>query len=298
MMECTNPGLFSAGPDWLEPGEQRRHEALWQVARGRAEGEGGALVQHVGECRACAQLVENFRRLDGAVTGSATLFAACPAAKDLSDYHYYELPVDAREKVAGHLKECAYCREDLAWIARTAESKIVAMPARRLAIYSIAAAAVVLLALIPVLRHFGSSRYSDLAQLPTLDRGDLIATLQEPERFRLALEDSLNAYDAGDYRTAKANAESILQVAPTDPSALLVKAMSEYRQGDVKTAVALMDQSERTQPMSAFRCWAALQLGLATGNRARVDRECKHLDGHPKYSARAREIQEAVRKRG
>ena len=24
MMECTNPGLFSGGPDWLEPGEQRR----------------------------------------------------------------------------------------------------------------------------------------------------------------------------------------------------------------------------------------------------------------------------------
>jgi Tfp pilus assembly protein PilF len=172
------------------------------------------------------------------------------------------------------------------------------MPARRRAIYAIAAAALVSLALIPVLRHFSASRYSDLAQIPALDRDALIATLQEPERFRVALEDSLKAYDAGDYRTAKANVESILQVAPADPSALLVKAMAEYRQGNTKAAVALMDQSERTMPMSAFRCWAALQLGLATGRRATVDRECKHLDGHPKYSARAREIQEAVRKRG
>jgi hypothetical protein len=294
MMECTNPGLFSAGPDWLDPGEQRRHEALWQVARGRAGGEGGVLRRHVDECRACAALVESFRRLEGAVTEGATLFAACPSAKDLSDYHHYELPVDAREKVSAHLKDCAYCREDMAWLARTSESKVVAMPARRWAMYAVAAA-VILLALTPVLRHY---RYADLAQIPALDRGDLMATLSQPGRFGPALENALSAYNAGDYRASEANVEAILLVAPADPSALLVKAMAEYKQGNTAAAVALMDQSERTQPMSAFRCWTALQLGLATGNRARVDRECKHLDGHPQYSARAKEIQEAVRKRG
>jgi hypothetical protein len=298
MMECTNPGLFSAGPDWLEPGEQRRHEALWQVARGRAAGDGGALRRHVDECRACARLVESFRRLDQGVSEGADLFAACPSAKDLSDYHHYELPVEAREKVGEHLEICPYCREDLAWLGRTAESKLVEIRRRRWTTYAVAAAAVVLLALIPTLRHSGPWRYSDLAQIPAIDRGDLIATLEQPERFRLALEDALNAYDAGDYRKSEANAEAILLVAPADPSALLVKAMDEYRLGNSGAAVALMDQSERTQPMSAFRCWAALQLGLATGSRARVDRECKHLDGHPRYSARVREIQEAVRKRG
>src|SRR6266498_2438442 len=61
MMECTNPGLFSAGPDWLEPGEQRRQEALWQFARGKAQGEGGALTRHAVECRSCARIVESFR---------------------------------------------------------------------------------------------------------------------------------------------------------------------------------------------------------------------------------------------
>ena len=298
MMECTNPELFSAGPDWLEAGEQRRHEALWQVARGRAEGEGGALRQHVGECRACARLVESFRRLDGAVAKEADLFVACPSAKVLSDYQCYELPVDDREKVGEHLKDCPYCRADLAWLERTSESKVVAMRRRRWTIYAAAAAAAVLLALIPTLRHSGPWRYSDLAQIPALDRGDLVATLSQPERFRMALEDSVKAYEAGDYGTAEANAEAILLVAPADPSALLVKAMAEYRRGKTAAAVALLDQSERTQPMSAFRCWAALQLGLATGNRAHVDRECKHLQGHSQYSARVREIQEAVRKRG
>lgn len=298
MMECTNPGLFSAGPDWLEPGEQRRHEALWQVARGRAAGEGGALRQHVDECRACARLVESFRRLDGAIAKDADLFAACPAAKDLSEYQCYELPVEAREKVSEHLKDCPFCRADLAWLARTAESNVIAIRRRRWAIYAVAAAAAILLALIPTLRHSGPWRYSDLAQIPAIDRGDLMATLEQPERFRLALEDALNAYDAGDYRKSEANAEAILLVAPADPSALLVKAMDEYRQGNKGAASALMDQSERTQPMSAFRCWAALQLGLATGSRARVDRECKHLEGHPQYAGRVREIREAVHKRG
>ena len=51
--------------------------------------------------------------------------------------------------------------------------------------------------------------------------------------------------------------------------------MAHYRQGDLNQAAALMDASERTQPMSAFRCWSALQMGLATGNRARIDRECR-----------------------
>jgi hypothetical protein len=59
-----------------------------------------------------------------------------------------------------------------------------------------------------------------------------------------------------------------------------------------------MDQSERTQPMSAFRCWATLQLALSTGDRPGVERECKHLEGHPLYSSRVQQIREAVRKRG
>jgi hypothetical protein len=297
MMECTDPGLFSAGPDWLEPGEQRRHEALWQVSRGRAEGEGGVLRRHVEECRACARLVESFRRLDSKMQGAADVFAACPSAKVLSDYHYYELPVDHREKVEEHLRDCPYCREDLAWLARTAESKLVTMPRRRWLVYGAVAAALAILALIPALRH-SSSPYADLAQIPAIDRGDLMATLDQPERFRPMLEDSMNAYDAGDYRTAETKADSILQTFPSDPSALFVKAMAEYKQGNSAAAVELMDQSERSQPMSAFRCWATLQLALATGSRARVERECKHLAGHPNYSARAREIEEIVRKRG
>ena len=297
-MECTDPGLFSAGPDWLDPGEPRRHEALWQVARGRAEGEGGALRRHVEQCRACARLVEGFRRLDRAVVEGAAVFAACPAARELSDYHYYEMPVDAREKVDEHLKQCPYCREDLAWIAQTAEAKVVSMPRRRWAIYGLTAAALALLALIPMLRHSAASPYADLAQIPAINRSDLIATLDQPEKFRPVLEASLNAYNAGDYGAAETKADTILAAYPDDPSALLVKAMAESRQGNIAGADALMGKSEGIQPMSGFRCWVALQLGLAAGNRARIDRECQHLEDHPEYAERVREIRQTLRNRG
>src|SRR6266567_1369488 len=210
MMECTNPGLFSAGPDWLEPGEPRRHEALWQFAQGRAEGEGGALRRHVDECRACARLVQKFRRLDGAAREGADVFAVCPSAKDLSDHARYELPVDVRRKVDAHLEACVFCREDVAWLARTAEPKIVAMNRRRWLMYGAVAAALWNLALIPVLRR--SSPYADLAQIPAMNRTDLMATLHEPQKFRPVLEASLDAYEAGDYRLAEAKARTILEV--------------------------------------------------------------------------------------
>jgi anti-sigma factor RsiW len=297
-MECTDPGLFSAGPDWLDPGEPRRHEALWQVARGRAEGEGGALRRHVEECRACARLIESFRRLDSALGEGAAVFAACPSAQDLSDYHHYEMPVDAREKVDDHLKQCPYCREDLAWIARTAESKVVSMSRRRWTIYGLIAAALALLALIPTLRRSQTSPYASLAQIPAINRIDLMATLDEPAKFRPVLEASLNAYDAGDYGTSETKADTILATYPDDPSALLVKALAESRQGNTAAADALIGKSEGIQPMSAFRCWTALQLGLAAGNRSRIDRECQHLEGHPEYAARVREIRQALRNRG
>lgn len=296
-MECTNPGLFAAGPDWLEPGEQRRQETLWQVARGRAEGEGESLRLHVAECGACARLVESFRRLDRAALQGAPLFAACPGARELSDYFYHELPADRREKIGEHLKLCPVCREDLAWLERTAESKVVEMPRRRLAIFGVAAA-VAALALFALLHRPGASRYVDLAQMPSIDRGDLVATLDQPDRFRPALEESLNAYDAGRFEEAESKVQPILQAFPSDPSALYVEAMAEYRQGHLNRASALMDTSERTQPMSAFRCWSALQMGLATGSRARIERECRHLEGHAQYRDRVQQIREVVRRRG
>jgi len=300
MMECTNPGLFSAGPDWLEPGEQRRQEALWQFARGKAEGEGGALTRHVDECRHCARMVQSFRRLDEATRGSAEVFAVCPSAKDLADYGDYELPVDLRAKVDAHLNVCPYCREDLTWLASTAETRMAAILRRRWLMYGAVAAAITLLALLPALRRTGApaSPYADLAQIPAMNRSDLLATLREPQKFRPVLDASLDAYDAGDYRMAHAKARTILEALPTDPSALFVAAMAEYRQGHSAEAEKLMDESERTEPMTEFRCWAALQMALANGSRARIDRECKHLDNVPGYAPQIRHIQQTVRQRG
>jgi hypothetical protein len=298
MMECTNPGLFAGGPDWLEPGEQRRQEALWQVARGQAAGEGGKLRLHVEACRGCARTVAGFRRLDRAARVAASVFAVCPGAQELSDYYRYELPAAQVEKVEQHLKVCPYCSEDLDWLARTEESNVVAMPWRRWTIVGAIAAAAAALALIPTLRNPGGSSYADLAQAPPIDRKDLLATLGQPEKFRPALEDSISAYDSGDYGKAETKVQPILDAAPSDPSALYVKAMAEYRKGNLNAAGGLMAESERTRPMSAFRCWSALQMALVTGNRQRIDRECGHLAGHPEYKQRVRQIRDAVARRG
>ena len=300
MMDCTKPGLFSAGPDWLEPGEQRRQEALWQFACGKAEGEGGVLRQHVEVCPGCARLVRSFRRLDGAMREGADVFAACPSAQDLADYASYDLPVEQREKVERHLKACHCCRQDLAWLASTGEPKIVAIERRRWIAYGAFAAALTLLAPLPFLRRSEkpASPYADLVQFPDMNRNDLMATLHQPQKFRPLLEASLNAYEAGDYPLAEAKARAILDALPTDPSALFVAAMAEYRRGKPGEAEKLMDQSERSQPMSGYRCWTALQLGLATGSRARIDRECKHLDSDPDYAPGVRQIRQAVSRRG
>jgi hypothetical protein len=297
-MECTNPGLFAAGPDWLEPGEQRRQEALWQVARGRAAGEGGELSRHVEECSACALVVQSFQRLDRAVREEVSVFAACPSAKDLSDYYYYEMAADQRAKVAAHLKDCRTCREEVSWLARTQEPEKVVMLRRRWTIGLAAAAAVAALFLVPKAWHSGSQRYADLAQMPAIDRKDLTATLDQPEKFRATLDESIDAYDAGDYAAAETKVQPILAAFPSDPSALYVRAMAEYKEGNISAAGELMAQSERARPMSAFRCWGALQMALATGNRARIDRECAHLDGHPGYGAQVRQIRQTVMRRG
>ena len=58
-----------------------------------------------------------------------------------------------------------------------------------------------------------------------------------------------------------------------------------------------MYASERAQPMTHYRCWTALQLALLTGNRARIDMECRHLDSDPAYSDRTRKIRSTVEKR-
>jgi len=159
------------------------------------------------------------------------------------------------------------------------------------------AAALLVCVAIAVVRYSRPTSYADLAQVPAIDRADLTATLDQPEKFRPSLEDSLNAYDAGDYGAAEAKLKPILDAFPSDPSALFVEAMAEYKRGNGAAAERLVQQSERTRPMSAYRCWGALQLALATGNRAGIDRECKHLDGHPVYSGRVRGIEEAVRRR-
>jgi Tfp pilus assembly protein PilF len=134
--------------------------------------------------------------------------------------------------------------------------------------------------------------------MPAINEKDLLATLERPGEFRQTFEDSLSAYNAGDFAAAEEKLKPILAAYPSNPSVLFVEAMAEYRKGNLTQAADLMGRSESTQPMSAFRCWANLQMGLITGSRARIDRECRHLAGHPEYKDEVRRISETVAQRG
>ena len=57
-----------------------------------------------------------------------------------------------------------------------------------------------------------------------MNRADLMATLSQP-KFAPLLEDSLNAYGAGDFRMAELKARAILATLPTDPSALFAQGL-------------------------------------------------------------------------
>ncbi|MBI1789045.1 MAG: hypothetical protein HYR60_16055, partial [Acidobacteria bacterium] len=159
------------------------------------------------------------------------------------------------------------------------------------------AAAVALLAVMPILRQPKTSKYADLAEAVVVDRADLIRTLSQPDLFRPVLEASLASYQSGDYTQAEAKAREILAAIPTDPSALFVMALAEHKRGNLGAAFQLMSQSERIEPKTEYRCWTALQFALMSGDRILIDRECRHMDGHERYQERARQILEQVRKR-
>src|SRR5262249_31376181 len=146
-----------------------------------------------------------------------------------------ELSAERRTSVDEHVRGCSYCQDDVAWQKRGTGPKIAVTEMRRWLGYGAVAlaAGVALVALLPLLVRPNRpvSPYADLARIPLMNRSDLIAKLHRPQRYRPALEESLNAYDARDYRLAATRARAILQTSPGDPSALFVAAMSEYQQG-------------------------------------------------------------------
>jgi len=304
MMECRDQEIYRVTPEWLATGlestEEVRHEMLWRYTDGKAGTDEPRLRAHLADCRECARLAQSFTRLASALhRRTPQTLAVCPSAADLAGYHYGSLAGAESARIQDHVAACPACREELDWLARTAESNVVEIPRSRWTAYAIAAAAVVILAILPVVLQRGptSPTFADLADVPALDRKELMDCFSQKARFMPVLESSFSAYERGGYAEAESKARQILAAAPADPSALFMVGMARYRQGDLAQAHKLMQQSERTRPLTDYRCWTALQFALLTGDRAGIDRECQHVDGDPRYQARARKILETVRKR-
>ncbi|MEO7652665.1 MAG: zf-HC2 domain-containing protein [Bryobacteraceae bacterium] len=299
MMQCSNPALFTVSDDWERMGiattEQVRQELLWRLAS--ATGTAKEIEAHAPECRECKALLASFLRLTAAAReGEARTFAACPGAAAVAAFQYGELGEPERARIEAHVKACTACGEEAAWIARTAaERNVVEMPRPRWPIFAAVAAAVALLAFLPIWRQPSpASPFAGLAQMPALDRAELNATLSHPERSRALLDSAITAFEAREYRAAEASAHTILVASPDDASALFIVALARLQEGDMISSENAMYASERAPPITHYRCWAALQLALLTGNRARIEMECRHLDGDPAYADRTSKIRSAL----
>jgi hypothetical protein len=299
---CTEPGIYEVDAYWKSQGvtdeEQVRHEVLWQAA-GRRE-----VPIHTGKCRYCAELLESFQRMHSVIGAAdaepkvSVSFAVCPDAATFSRYYYGE----KNPALAEHLKSCPACREDLAFFARSQQPRERTLPVNRRLVWLAVAAAAVVFTLIPwpwmkkpekpahVFQQ--SSQYASLAQVPPIDRDKLMA--ESPADHHTRIDTVLASYNKGDYKQAEQFADIIVR-AVDDPSAGYLLAMAQYKQGKLKEALESMRTAEAIQPLTAYRCWAALQFALMLGDKETIQRELNHVSGHSEYHDRCEQIRHQLK---
>jgi len=294
-MKCSNPETYRVTREWKEAGlesaEQVRHEMLWRFVRGELDSGATAVRGHLTECAECRELADSFRRLDVALhSKQARVFAVCPSPSTLAAYVDNELPAEERAKIDAHLKQCEPCRKDLAWLQKPASAEVVEISRRGWFKWAGAAAAMLITGSFTWWKLRPSSPYAHLAEVPAIDRQDLLRTAGSDETAKSLFEEAVDAYERNDYRTAADKAQQILRVNGRNSSALFVMGMSEYRMGRLPEAARLITESESIRPKTDYRCWTALQFALLTGDVVRIRKECQHVDGDPRYQARARRI--------
>lgn len=294
---CTEPGIYEADAYWKSQGltdpDQVRGEVLW-VAAGRRE-----VPIHTGKCPFCAEMFESFQRMHGIVDSTESVnVAVCPSAEVFSSYYYGE----KNPALAEHLKSCSACREDLAYFARSQQPRERAVPVSRRLVWLAVAAAAVIFTLIPwpwmkrpakPAHNFQqSSEYASLAQAPPIDPAELMA--ESPADHHTRIQKVLDIYNQGDYKTAEQFADIIVR-AVDDPSAGYLMAMAQYKQGKTREALESMRTSEATQPLTAYRCWGALQFALMLGDKETIRREMAHVHQHPDYQDRCRLLESRIK---
>ncbi|HCC57961.1 MAG TPA: hypothetical protein DEQ47_12020 [Solibacterales bacterium] len=297
-VRCVDPEIFNAGPQWrklgLENPEQVRYEVL-----SRPGEWAGEITGHLEQCAFCRELAASLKHLQAALNpkpGESVTLSLCPPAQALARYHYEESPPEEQKAIKAHVKHCAACQVEARWLLLTEEVSVGKMLRKRW--YFPVAAAVMIGSLI-TMQHLQKSApkpqtFADLARAPQLDTADLLATTAPAERP--LVQRALDDYSAGKFGRSEQETRELLATGD-NPAAELIMAMSLYKRGQLRQAYASMLESERTAPMSQFRCWTLLQMALVAGDRTVINRECAHVASHAVYGPQARKILAAIQSR-
>lgn len=220
------------------------------------------------------------------------------SAEELSRFHLGNIRGERNNEIKEHLKKCAECRADLAFLARSQEPRENVPPLRRRMVLMGIAAGGLIASLIPwpwnkaktpeKLDFTPSSTYRNLAHVPLSINADELRA-ESPASHRPQLEQVIVAYQRGDYKKTAEYAH-IMTAVVDDPAAGYLQGIAEYRQSKLMDAYASMKAAERLTPSNPYRCWAMLQLALAAGDKATVLREARHVSGDPRYSTQTAEM--------
>ena len=300
---CVDPQQYEPDEYWLSLGittaEQVRHERLWRAA------ESSDAPEHLASCRDCAELFESFLRLRAICVPQAepqnaaeVCVSHCPDAETIAAYQGGEVEGERAVGIRDHLRTCAPCREDVAFLARSVEPRERLLGIRTRLILMAVAAAALLATVIPwkrghdpakdvKLNFTPSSQWAHLAQMPEVNRAEVLR--DSPADHHSRLEQVLDAYEKGQFVKAEEYADIMTSVVE-DPGAEYLLAMARYKQNKVTEGYKAMLISERTAPQTGSRCWATLNYALLVGDRKTVEREVRHAGAEPEFSPRCRDV--------
>jgi hypothetical protein len=313
VVNCSEPERFQPAGYWasqgLETEEQVRWEMLWQAATSETD-VARQTLKHADGCDYCGDIVDRFRHVAYAMKpGRPVELAICPSAAELFDFSRNQLPAGTSSKIDAHAKKCESCSGELRWLARAERqfTRPVIMTKRATMVTMLALAATLLIGAVifravkghttfePIQDKEYSTKYRDLARLPLLDRPDLMKAA--PSSHWSALDKAMSALELGDSRRAVGLAARVVNN-QDEPAAEYVLGRALYREHMISSANEALLKSERMNPMSSYRCWSALQMGLILGDKDTILRECKHLQNDPQYAAAVQKILTEVQRRG
>ena len=315
VIKCSEPERFQPAGYWasqgLETEDEVRWEMMWQAATSDTDIAKQAR-EHAEGCDHCGDVLDRYKGIVYSMKpGHQVLLAICPSAEELFDFAHRSLPSDLQQKVGHHVQRCNLCSKELKWLAHSekASHRTVVFTPRARMIVMLAAAAVLAIGAIvfatvsssgssnyiPIKDHVYSARYRDLAKLPPIDRKDLLDAA--PASHWPALDKAISALELGETRRAVSLAAKFSDQ-NDEPAAEYIKGRALYREVMLSASKEALLKSEAMKPMSGYRCWTALQIGLILGDKEVVLRECNHLKNDREYSAAVEKIRREVERRG